>query len=163
METIVIGDPATGLVEATSGTLLTAPLTGCGETAVEEWKLSRPRSPLGDGPYGGLELNGDSLATIPAISADNFGHAHPPNVGYARLHGRNVPKYFDQPVGPDNILCPSWANFIRMGTLVTSVRGLPPQLRVRRPNVGCANGFTVNRPRNAPLLWPLNIPLVGLV
>ena len=107
METIVIGDPVTGLVEDTSGSLLTAQLTGWGKTTAEEWNLLRPRSFLGDGPYGGLELNGDALATLPAIEAENFGHAHPPNVGYDRLRGRKAPKYFDQPVGPDKSLCPS--------------------------------------------------------
>ena len=103
METIVVGDPVSGLVEATSGTLLTAQLTGWGKISAAEWKLTHPRS----FPDDGFELNGDALATLPAIAATSFGHTHPPNVGYARLHGHKVPKYFDQPVGPDKNLCPS--------------------------------------------------------
>ena len=103
METIVIGDPISGLVEATSGTLLTAQLTGWNKISAAEWKLMHPRS----FPEDGFDLNGDALATLPAIAATSFGHTHPPNVGYARLHGHKVPKYFDQPVGPDKNLCPS--------------------------------------------------------
>ena len=102
METLVVGDPVAGLIEATSGSLLTAQLSGWDKTTAAEWKLLPPRSFLDDGPYGGLELNGDALATLPAIAAENFGHTHAPNVGYARLHGHKVPKYFDQPVGPDD-------------------------------------------------------------
>ena len=112
METLVIGGggPVSGLIEATSGSLLTAQLTGWNKLSAAEWKLTQPRSfpddcdrfsnvcePIqGDG-FG---LNGDSLATLPAISAENFGQAHPPNVGYARTHGRKVPKYFGQSIGP---------------------------------------------------------------
>ena len=105
METISIGDPITGIVEATSGGLFTAQLSGWKKISAAEWKLLSRRSFLDDGQYGGLELNHDALTTLPAISSENFGHTHPPNVGYARMRGRKVPKYFDQPVGPDS-KCP---------------------------------------------------------
>ena len=98
MQELVVGDPVSGLIEATSGDNSTAQLTGWPPISADEWKLHQPRSFHDDG----LELIGDDLATLPAISSENCGRAHPPNVGYARLHGRKVPKHFDQPPAEKN-------------------------------------------------------------
>ena len=95
MQELVVGGPASGLIDDTYGDNLTAKLTGWAPISAAGWKLRHPRSFQEDG----VELNGDALASPPAISSGNFGNAHPPNVGYARLRGRKVPKYFDQPVG----------------------------------------------------------------
>ena len=96
MQELVVGDPVSGLIEATSGDNLTAQLTGWEPISAAEWKLRHPRS----FHEGGFELIGDALASLPAISSGHFGHTRPPNVGYSRTRGRQAPKYFDQPVGP---------------------------------------------------------------
>ena len=98
MQEHVVGDPVSGLIEATSGDNLTAQLTGWPPISAGEWKLRHPRSFHEDG----IDTNGDALAALPAISSENSGHARPPNVGYARLHGRKVRKYFAQPPAEKN-------------------------------------------------------------
>ena len=45
METISTGDPVTGVMEATSGNLQTAQLSGWGGISVAEWKLLPPPPP----------------------------------------------------------------------------------------------------------------------
>ena len=95
-QVVTVGDPVSGIIEATSGSLMTAKMTGWAPVTAAEWKLRQTRSFHEDG----FELNGDALATLPAIAADNFGYMHHPNVPYARTHGHKEPKYFDTPAPP---------------------------------------------------------------
>lgn len=68
MQELVVGDPVSGLIEATSGDNLTAQLTGWEPISAAEWKLRHPRSFHEDG----FEPNGDALEALPAISSVEF-------------------------------------------------------------------------------------------
>ena len=82
------GDPITGVIEATSGSYLAAQLSGWKPVTASEWKLCPPRA----FSENGFELNGDAVASLPALAKEHLGHTHAPNVPFARTYGFFEPK-----------------------------------------------------------------------
>ena len=88
---LAVGGPISGLIEATRGDHLDELLSAWCPVSAAEWKLRSLRT----FPDSGIELNGDAVASLPALTRTNFPNYHLPNVPYARLYGPRKPKYFE--------------------------------------------------------------------
>ena len=88
---LTVGDPISGVIEASSSDHGAAQLSGWQPISDAEWKLRSPRTFI----EGGFELNGDSIAALPALAVGNFAHFHVPHVPFARMYGFWEPKYLD--------------------------------------------------------------------
>ena len=86
---LTVGDPVTGLIEASRSDRDTARLSVWEPIPAVEWELRPPRT----FPEDGFELNGDAIAALPALAKDNFAHFRAPNVPFARMYGFWGPKY----------------------------------------------------------------------
>ena len=86
-----VGDPIAGVIEASSGDHDTAQLSGWHPFRLMSGSCAPPRT----FPDEGFELNGDSIAALPALAKDNFAHFKLPHVPFDRLYGFWEPKYLD--------------------------------------------------------------------
>ena len=61
----------------------------------------------------GIDLNGDSIAPLPALAKTNFVNYHLPNVPYARLYGPRKPKYIEPFANDPAAAKAHWAGPVR--------------------------------------------------
>ena len=96
-EMIFVGDPASGLLEATSGEHLTAQLTGWWPVGASEWRLRHPQS----FHENGFELNGDAIAVPPKLFKTHVLHHRLLTPPYDRLSCHRLLRYMDPFVAPE--------------------------------------------------------------